>query len=128
MRAWITHKAEAGGRVDRAWLSADRLGLRTRLAVRVNPEFEIKGSGMRMGGGAKPFGVDAERVPALVRAILDGGAEWRGFHLFVGSQALSADALIEAPRATLDFADGLAGAVGEEPPRGNPRGGSGPPN
>jgi hypothetical protein len=40
--------------------------------VRVNPDFEIKGSGMRMGGGAKPFGVDAERVPALVRRILDG--------------------------------------------------------
>src|SRR3546814_4530852 len=71
---------------------------------------------MRMGGGAKPFGVDAERVPALVRAILDGGAEWRGFHIFVGSQALSADALIEAQRATLALADGLAGAVGEVPP------------
>jgi diaminopimelate decarboxylase len=38
-----------------------------RLAVRVNPPFGLKGSGMKMGGGAKPFGVDADRVPALVR-------------------------------------------------------------
>src|SRR3546814_254605 len=82
---------------------------------------------MRMGGGAKPFGVDAERVPALVRAILDGGAEWRGFHIFVGSQALSADALIEAHRATLALADGLAGAVGEVPPLVNLGGGFGIP-
>ena len=67
-----------------------------RLAVRVNPDFEIKGSGMRMGGGAKPFGVDAARVPALVRRILASGADWRGFHIFAGSQALDADALIEA--------------------------------
>src|SRR3712207_7702002 len=52
--------------------------------------FEIKGSGMRMGGGAKPFGVDAARVPSLVRRLIDGGAEWRGFHIFAGSQALAA--------------------------------------
>ena len=51
---------------------------------------------MRMGGGAKPFGVDAARVPALVRRIIAAGAEWRGFHIFAGSQALDADALIEA--------------------------------
>ena len=70
-----------------------------RLAVRVNPDFEIKGSGMRMGGGAKPFGVDAERVPALVRRILAAGADWRGFHIFAGSQALDAEALIDAQAA-----------------------------
>ena len=62
---------------------------------------------MRMGGGAKPFGVDAARVPALVRRIIAAGAEWRGFHIFAGSQALDADALIEAQRATL----ALAGAA-----------------
>src|SRR3546814_18343839 len=82
---------------------------------------------MRRGCGAKPVGVDAGRVPALVRAILDGGAEWGGFHIFVGSQALSADALIEAQRATLALADGLAGAVDEVPPLDNLAGGFGIP-
>src|SRR5690606_39445975 len=37
-----------------------------RVAVRVNPDFELKASGMKMGGGAKPFGVDAEQVPQLL--------------------------------------------------------------
>lgn len=127
IRAGITLNAESEGEVDRALRIGDRLGLRPRLAVRVNPEFEIRGSGMRMGGGAKPFGVDAERVPALVRAILDGGAEWRGFHIFAGSQALSADALIEAQRATLALAAELAEAVGEVPPLVNLGGGFGIP-
>jgi diaminopimelate decarboxylase len=95
--------------------------------VRVNPDFEIKGSGMRMGGGAKPFGVDAARVPALVRSIIDAGAEWRGFHIFAGSQALSAEALIEAQQATLELAGALTEEIGASPPLVNLGGGFGIP-
>jgi len=95
--------------------------------VRVNPDFEIKGSGMRMGGGAKPFGVDAARAPALVRRILDAGAEWRGFHIFAGSQALSAEALIEAQAATVALAGELAQEAGAAPPLVNLGGGFGIP-
>lgn len=127
IRAGVTLNAESEGEVARALGIGERLGLRARVAVRVNPDFEIKGSGMRMGGGAKPFGVDAARVPALVRTILDGGAEWRGFHIFAGSQALHAEALIEAQRATIDLAAELADAVGERSPLVNLGGGFGIP-
>src|SRR3712207_6591789 len=89
--------------------------------------FEIKGSGMRMGGGAKPFGVDAARVPALVRRLIAGGAEWRGFHIFAGSQALAAEALIEAQRATVALAAELAREIGATPPLVNLGGGFGIP-
>lgn len=123
----ITLNAESEGEVRRAIDIGERLGIQPRLAVRVNPEFEIKGSGMRMGGGAKPFGVDAERVPALVRTILEQGAAWRGFHIFAGSQALHAEALIEAQGATLDLAAQLAEAVGDIPPLVNLGGGFGIP-
>ena len=88
--------------------ASQELGLPARVAVRVNPDFELKGSGMKMGGGAKPFGVDAERVPALARKIIDAGAEWHGLHIFAGSQALSAEAIIEAQANTLDLAARLA--------------------
>ena len=50
---------------------------------------------MKMGGGAKPFGIDAERVPALAREVIAAGAEWRGLHIFAGSQALDAEAIAE---------------------------------
>jgi diaminopimelate decarboxylase len=82
---------------------------------------------MRMGGGAKPFGVDAARVPALVRAIIDGGGDWQGFHIFAGSQALGAEALIEAQRATLDLAEALAEEIGADLPKLNLGGGFGIP-
>ncbi len=125
--AGVTLNCESEGEADRALAIGARLGRPPRLAVRVNPPFEIKGSGMRMGGGAKPFGVDSDRVPDLVRRLLDGGADWRGFHIFAGSQALDAGALIEAQRATVALAGELADAVGETPPLVNLGGGFGIP-
>src|SRR3546814_1980742 len=68
---------------------------------------------MRMGGGAKPFGIDAERAASLVRHVIAAGADWRGFHIFAGSQTLDADAIIDAQRATL----GLAARLAEEADR-----------
>ena len=55
-----------------------------------------QGRGHEDGRAPSPFGVDHDRVPALVRGIIAAGAEWRGLHIFAGSQALDADALIEA--------------------------------
>ena len=124
----LTLNAESEGEVERALSIAAKQGRRPRLAVRVNPDFEIRGSGMRMGGGAKPFGVDAERVPALVKRILESGAEWRGFHIFAGSQALEAAALIEAQTATVALAAQLSEAIGAPPPLVNLGGGFGIPH
>ena len=84
--AGVTLNCESEGEAARALIIGDRLGKAPRIAIRVNPSFEIKGSGMKMGGGAKQFGVDAERVPALARHVIAAGAEWRGLHIFTGSQ------------------------------------------
>jgi diaminopimelate decarboxylase len=124
----ITLNLESEGEFERVLRIGRKIGRRPRLAVRVNPDFEIKGSGMRMGGGAKPFGVDAARVPALVRRIVESGAEWRGFHIFAGSQALDADALIEAQAATLALAASLSEEAGAAPPLVNLGGGFGIPH
>ncbi len=125
--AGVTLNCESEAEAERAFAIAETLGLAPRIAVRVNPDFEIKKSGMKMGGGAKPFGVDAERVPALVRRILAAGAEWRGFHIFVGSQALDPGSLIEAQQSTIDLAGSLAEAAGAVPPLVNLGGGFGIP-
>lgn len=128
IEAGVTLNCESEGEAERAFAIGARLGRTPRLAVRVNPDFEIKGSGMRMGGGAKPFGVDAERVPALVRRILEAGADWRGFHIFAGSQALDPAALIEAQAATIDLAAALAEQAGASPALVNLGGGFGIPH
>ncbi len=125
--ASVTLNCESEGEAERTLAIAEKLGRTPRIAVRVNPDFEIRGSGMRMGGGARPFGVDAARVPALVRRIVEAGAQWRGFHIFAGSQALDADALVEAQAATLDLAATLAEAAGAAPPHVNLGGGFGIP-
>ncbi|MEH3047669.1 pyridoxal-dependent decarboxylase, exosortase A system-associated [Sphingomonas adhaesiva] len=128
IRAGATLNAESAGEVRRALATAERLGIAPRLAVRVNPDLELRGSGMKMGGRASPFGVDAERVPELVRAIVAGGADWRGFHIFAGSQALDAEALVETQAATLALAARLADESGQVPPRVNLGGGFGIPH
>ena len=127
IRAGATLHLESEGEAARALAIAARSGTPPRVAVRVNPAFELRGSGMRMGGRASPFGVDAERVPALVRELLAAGADWRGFHIFAGSQALDGAAIIESQAATIALASELADAVGAEPPLVNLGGGFGIP-
>ena len=82
--------------------------VRPRVAVRVNPDFELKSSGMKMGGGPKQFGVDAERVPAMLARIGQLGLDFQGFHIFSGSQNLRADAIKEAQEKTIELALKLA--------------------
>ena len=86
-----------------AAISAE-LGLPARLAVRVNPDFELKGSGMKMGGGPKQFGVDAETVPELLAEVGRTGLSFEGFHLFAGSQNLSAQSICEAQQKSYELA------------------------
>ncbi|MDP3037280.1 MAG: pyridoxal-dependent decarboxylase, exosortase A system-associated, partial [Rhodocyclaceae bacterium] len=75
---------------------SEELGLPARVAVRVNPDFELKSSGMKMGGGPKQFGIDAEQVPDALVAIGRQGLAFEGFHLFAGSQNLKAEAIVGA--------------------------------
>lgn len=84
------------------------LGLAARVAVRVNPDFELKGSGMKMGGGPKQFGVDAEQVPELLAKVGEYNLAFEGFHLFAGSQNLKAESICEAQQKSYDLALALS--------------------
>ena len=125
--AGVTLNLESEAEAGRAIAIAERLGLTPSLAVRVNPDFELKGSGMKMGGGAKPFGIDAERVPSLIRKIVETGCNFRGLHIFTGSQALSAEAVIDMQAKVLDCADRLAREADVPLPKLNMGGGFGIP-
>lgn len=90
---------------------AREYALKPRVAVRVNPDFELKSSGMKMGGGPKQFGVDAESVPALLQRIGELQFDFQGFHIFSGSQNLKADSISEAQDKTLALAQRLSSAA-----------------
>jgi diaminopimelate decarboxylase len=99
------------------------LGVPARVAVRINPPFDIRGSGMKMGGGARAFGVDAGRVPAMLDAIAASHLDFDGFHVFAGSQNLSVEAIAAAQAQTID----LVASFGVRPCRVNLGGGFGLP-
>lgn len=106
--AGITLELESETEARRVAEAGLRLSCRPRVAVRVNPDFAVRGSGMRMGGGPQQFGVDAERVPELLRLITALDLDLIGFHVFAGSQNLNADILCEAQRRTVDLIIALA--------------------
>lgn len=125
--AGATLNLESEGEADRALAIGERTGVTPKLAVRVNPDFELRGSGMKMGGRASPFGVDVARVPGLVRRLIEQGADWRGFHIFAGSQSLDTPAIIETQAATVALAARLADEIAATPPLVNLGGGFGIP-
>jgi len=95
--------------------------------VRINPDFAVKGSGMRMGGGPQQFGVDVEQAPALMDLLAELDLGFEGFHLFAGSQNLRADILAEAQIATVSLLLALADKAPSSPTYLNLGGGFGIP-
>jgi diaminopimelate decarboxylase len=106
--AGVVLNLESEGEMERAAAIGKQLALVPKVAVRVNPDFELKSSGMKMGGGPKQFGVDAERVPAMLARIGELGLDFQGFHIFSGSQNLKAEAITEAHEKTFALALRLA--------------------
>lgn len=86
----------------------EALGVRPRVALRINPAFELKSSGMKMGGGPKVFGIDAEEAPRVLREVGARDLDFQGFQIFCGSQNLRADAIIEAQSQSIALALQLA--------------------
>jgi diaminopimelate decarboxylase len=113
--AGVTVELESATELARVRRVSDELGIAGRVAVRVNPDFAVRGSGMRLGGGPQQFGIDAERVPAVLNELRSSGLEFQGFHIFAGSQNLDAASICEAQRRTvelvLELADDAPGPV-----------------
>ncbi|MGK2951729.1 MAG: pyridoxal-dependent decarboxylase, exosortase A system-associated [Thiobacillus sp.] len=102
--AGIVINLESERELERIVMIATETGARPKVAVRVNPDFELKSSGMKMGGGPKQFGIDAEIVPALLARMKTLPVEFYGFHIFSGSQNLKAESIIEAQTKTFELA------------------------
>lgn len=117
--------AESLTELGRLGKIARKLGKRAPVALRINPSGEAQGGAMRMGGKAAPFGIDEESFEeALDRVAGDDALEFRGVHLFTGTQILQHEILLNQyrrgieigrraaertrkPLRTLDFGGGL---------------------
>jgi diaminopimelate decarboxylase len=83
-------------------------GARPPVALRINPSQPSQGAGQRMGGGAQPFGIDAEQAPAVLAELRNLSLEFVGFHLFGGAQMLRAEAIAETQQRVIDLVVELA--------------------
>ena len=125
--AGVTVNAESVRELTQLAQLGAQLGVRPRVALRINPAFELKSSGMRMGGGAKPFGIDAEQAVAALRQLVSLDLEFAGLHIFSGSQSLRADAIIESHAQGVALALRLTGEAALALPQLNLGGGFGIP-
>lgn len=100
----IVINAESESELEKISFIATDLGKKPRVAIRINPDFELKSSGMKMGGGAKQFGIDAERVPEVLANWDSSVMSFAGFHIFSGSQNLRPEAIVEAQTKAVDLA------------------------
>lgn len=85
------------------------------VALRVNPSFAVKGSGLTMGGKPRQFGIDEEQL------LADPGLTGRfrhlrlmGVHAYMGTRFLGSDAVVQNTERILDLADRISSALGFE--------------
>ncbi|RFU41883.1 type III PLP-dependent enzyme [Actinomadura logoneensis] len=89
-------------------LARDR-GVRAPVALRINPSFAVKRSGLAMGGKPRQFGIDEEQV--FAEAGLAGrfpGVEVIGVHVYMGTRILEEDVVVENTTRILELAERVA--------------------
>jgi diaminopimelate decarboxylase len=98
---------------ERVSAIAQKLSSRARVALRVNPGGEAEGGAMRMGGRPAAFGVDEESLDdALDRLLAMSGLDFRGIHIFAGTQILDHQILASQYRKGLEIALRVAARFG----------------
>lgn len=105
--AGVTLHVESVTEIQRAICIGQELSIKPNIALRINPAFELKASGMKMSGGSKPFGIDEEQIPNILAELDYQALNFRGFHIYAGSQSLKVEAIIEMHQKTFALAERL---------------------
>nr|WP_223669908.1 pyridoxal-dependent decarboxylase, exosortase A system-associated [Kangiella shandongensis] len=92
----ITLNVESKTELQRIIEQAEKLDSKANIALRLNPDFELKSSGMKMGGGPQQFGIDVEQLSDLIEPLRHPRLVFQGLHIFTGSQNLRPESIISA--------------------------------
>ena len=106
--AGITIHVESPNELETIAKIQQKTGIQAHIAIRINPAFELKASGMKMGGGPKQFGIDEEQLPGILERIKVLNLDFIGFHIYSGSQNLKAESIIDAQQKSLALANKLS--------------------
>ena len=108
LAAGVTLNVESVRELEKLAEAGNALGMIPRVCLRINPDFDLRAAGMRMGGGAKQFGIDSEAAPAVLGRVKELGVEFLGFQIFAGSQNLNAQAICETQAQIIEMAIALS--------------------
>ncbi len=92
----ITINIESLTELERIKTITDSLNKAANVAIRINPDFELKSSGMKMGGGSQQFGIDVEQLDPIFELLKAPNLVLKGLHIFTGSQNLNSESIIAA--------------------------------
>jgi len=106
--AGITLSIESEHQLRLAAAVGERLGVRPRILVRVNPSFKLHRAGLAMAGDALQFGIDTDQVPNTLKQAAAMDVDFRGFHVFAGSQCLAAEVIAETQQKVIELVTQLA--------------------
>ncbi|QQQ79070.1 type III PLP-dependent enzyme [Saccharothrix sp. 6-C] len=88
-------------------------GMRAPVALRVNPSFSVKGSGLTMGGKPRQFGIDESQLFASDDLVArHPNVRFMGVQVYMGTRILSEEAVAENTERIFELADRLAGHLG----------------
>jgi len=105
---------ESLGEIDRLAAVAESEGREVGVGLRLNPEAQLMGSGMRMGGTVGQFGLDqSDLAEAATRVKSHPQLKLRGIHVYTATQVSDADPLVEHCRNIAELALQAADASGE---------------
>ncbi|WP_198586847.1 type III PLP-dependent enzyme [Glycomyces xiaoerkulensis] len=89
------------------------LGVRQPVMLRINPDFQVKRSGLSMGGKARQFGIDQDQVLGARSVLADLRAvRVIGVHAYMGTRILDADTVVDNTERILRLAEEIAERTG----------------
>ena len=96
---------ESLGEIERLAAIAESEGRSIGVGLRINPEAQLMGSGMRMGGTVGQFGMDqADLEEAVRKTLAHPRLILRGVHVYTATQVFEVEALLEHCRNIFEIA------------------------
>ncbi|HEY9192037.1 MAG TPA: alanine racemase [Methyloversatilis sp.] len=92
VRTGVRICAESAGEIARIADAAEREGRAARVALRINPDFPVAGTRVRMNGDSV-FGIDCQQISAALQALRARQLEFGGLHYHCASRMLQADTI-----------------------------------
>ena len=101
----LADNVESLGEIDRLGAIATRAGRQQGVSLRLNPELQLLGAQMRMGGTASQFGIDeADLGEAIARIKGHPSLLFRGIHVYTATQVFGVEPLLDHCRNILELA------------------------